>query len=97
MKDGVYPSISCFFSAEEEEVSSLVLKRLKEEEKGEDIAVVLAVCRLVMLYGGGMKAALRAGGLAASLVKILESHRGQVDVAERGLWSAAEIACYDGK
>ena len=97
MKDGVYDlSISPFSSAERKEVSSLLLERLKEEKEGKEIAAVLAVCRLVT-YDGEMRTSLAEGGLAAPLVEIINSHRHQVDVAERGLFAAADIAYENGK
>jgi len=97
-KEGVYDlSISPFSSAERKEVSSLLLERLKEEKEGKEIAAVLAVCSLVMEYDGGMMISLIQGGLAAPLAEIINSHRDQVDVVERGLQAAGAIACVNGK
>jgi len=90
-------SISPFSSDERKEVSSLLLERLKEEKEGKEIAAVLAVCSLVMWYDGReMRTSLVEGGLAAPLVEIINSHRDQVDVVERGLWAACWVV-HDGK
>ena len=90
-------SISPFSSDERKEVSSLLLERLKEEKEGKEIAAVLAVCFLVMWYDVGMRTSLIEGGLAAPLVEIINSHRDQVDVVERGLWAAGALAWENGK
>ena len=90
-------SISRSPSAEVKEASSLLLERVKEEKEGEDIAAVLAVCSLVLCYDGETRAPLFEGGLAAPLVKILNSHLGQVDVVERGLFTAGWMAFDNGK
>ena len=50
-----------------------------------------------MDYDGAMKAALAEGGLAAPLMEIINSHRDEVDVVERGLLTAAWIAGNNGK
>ena len=78
-------------------MSCLLLERLKEEKEGKEIAAVLAVCSLVMQYDGEMRTSLIEGGLAAPLVEIINSHRHQVDVVERGLWAAGGIAAMNGK
>ena len=46
---------------------------------------------------GAMRASLLEGGLAGPLVEIINSHRDQVDVVERGLHVAAWIAFDNGK
>ena len=94
-KDGVYPLLSPFSSDEVEEVSSLLLGRVKEENEGKDIVTVLAVCRLVM-RDDAMRTSLSEGGLAGPLVEIINSHHDQADVVERGLQTAGWIPSYNG-
>lgn len=96
-KDGVLLSFSPFSSDEVKEVSSSLLERVKEEKEGKEIAAVLAVCHLVVRNDDAMRASLVGGGLAGPLVEIINSHRDQVDVVERGLWAAALIAAKNGK
>ena len=94
----VFLSFVRFFSSDEvKEVSSLLLERVKEEKEGKEIAAVLAVCYLVMRYDGVMAASLVEGGLAAPLVEIINSHRDEVDVIERGLFTAGDTAVFYGK
>ena len=58
---------------------------------------MLAVCSLVLWHDGPMRALLAEGGLAAPLVEIINSHRDEVDVVERGLFAIGSIAYVDGK
>ena len=92
VKDGDSPVITPFSSDEVKEVSSLLLKRVNEEKKGKEIADVLAVCYLVMDYGDTMKELLIDGGLAVPLMVSINSHLDEVDVVERGLFTAGSIA-----
>ena len=96
-KEGVSLSLSRFSSNEAKEVSSLLLERVKEEKEGKEIAAVLAVCFLVMEYENAMRASLGERGLAVPLMEIINSHRDQVDVVERGLFTAGWIAYNNGK
>ena len=96
-KEGAVLSFARFSPDEVKEVSSMLLERVKEEKEGKEIAAVLAVCHLVMWYDDAMRASLVEGGLAAPLVEIINSHRDEVDVVERGLHAAARIAIHNGK
>ena len=97
LKDVVFLSFSRFSSDERKEVSSLLLERVKEEKEGKEIAAVLALCALVMWGDVAMRTSLFEGGLTDPLMEIINSHRDQVDVVERGLFTAAWIAFINGK
>jgi len=80
------------FSADERNgLSSFLLGRLKEEKEGDDIALVLAVCSVVMSYDVATRSSLVEGGLVALLVEILNSHGDHKDVVERGLWTVVKV------
>ena len=97
LKGGAILPFAPFSSDEVKEVSSLLLKRVKEEKEGKEIAAVLAVCTLVTWHDDAMTVSLTEGGLAAPLVEIINSHRDEVDMVERGLFTAGWITHNNGK
>lgn len=89
--------IDPFSSDERKEVCSVLLQRATEAKEGKEIAAVLAVCRLVVGGDYAMTASLYETGLMGLLTEIIDLHRDQADVAERGVFAVGLMALRNGK